>query len=65
MKEQCVEEVEDASKDEEEDEMLGEDIAKLRDKLAQIDEAKKGVRAPKYAKKAKGSKGSGDDNNET
>ena len=36
-------------------EMLGEDIAKLRDKLAQIDEAKKGVRAPKYVKKAKGS----------
>jgi len=35
-------------------EMLGEDIAKLRDRLAQIDEAKKGVRAPKYTKKAKG-----------
>ena len=42
-------------------EMLGEDIAKLRDKLKTIEEAKKGVRAPKYAKKAKGSKGSGDD----
>ena len=41
-------------------EMLGEDIAKLRDKLAQIDEAKKGVRAPKYAKKAKGAKGADD-----
>ena len=38
-------------------EMLGEDIAKLRDRLAQIDEAKKGVRAPKYVKKAKGGKG--------
>jgi len=41
-------------------EMLGEDIAKLRNKLAQIDEAKKGVRAPKYAKKAKGAKGADD-----
>ena len=40
-------------------EMLGEDIKKLKDRLAQIDEAKKGVRAPKYTKKAKGS--SGDD----
>lgn len=41
-------------------EMLGEDIKKLRDKLAQIDEAKKGVRAPKYVKKAKGSSGAAD-----
>ena len=41
-------------------EMLGEDIAKLRDKLAKIEEAKKGVRAPKYTKKAKGS-AKGDD----
>ena len=38
-------------------EMLGEDIKKLKDKLQQLDEAKKGVRAPKYMKKAKGSKG--------
>jgi hypothetical protein len=37
-------------------EMLGEDIAKLRDKLAQLDEAKKGVRAPKFTKKAAGAK---------
>lgn len=38
-------------------EMLGEDIKKLRDKLDALDalsEAKKGVRAPKYTKKAKG-----------
>jgi len=42
-------------------EMLGEDIKKLRDKLAQIDEAKKGVRAPKYTKKAKGSGGADKD----
>ena len=35
-------------------EMLGEDIAKLRDKLAQLDEAKKGVKAPKYKIHAKG-----------
>jgi hypothetical protein len=41
-------------------EMLGEDIKKLKDRLAQIDEAKKGVRAPKYAKKAKGSSGADD-----
>lgn len=41
-------------------EMLGEDIAKLRDKLAQLDEAKKGVRAPKYTTKAKGAKASKD-----
>lgn len=41
-------------------EMLGEDIGKLRDKLKTLEEAKKGVRAPKYAKKAKGSKGADD-----
>lgn len=35
-------------------EMLGEDIKKLRDKLDALEEAKKGVRAPKYAKKATG-----------
>jgi hypothetical protein len=38
-------------------EMLGEDIKKLRDKMDQLSEAKKGVRAPKYTKKSKGSKG--------
>lgn len=41
-------------------EMLGEDIKKLRDKLQQLDEAKKGVRAPKYTTKAKGSKSAKD-----
>lgn len=41
-------------------EMLGEDIKKLRDKLQQIEEAKKGVRAPKYAKKPQGAKASKD-----
>lgn len=35
-------------------EMLGEDIAKLRNKMVELSEAKKGVRAPKYTKKAKG-----------
>jgi len=35
-------------------EMLGEDIAKLRDKLTQLDEAKKGVRAPKHKIHAQG-----------
>jgi len=35
-------------------EMLGEDLKKLRDKIDAIEEAKKGVRAPKYTKKAKG-----------
>ena len=38
-------------------EMLGEDIKKLKDKLDALDalsEAKKGVRAPKYTKKTKG-----------
>ena len=38
-------------------EMLGEDIKKLRDKLDSLEEAKKGVRAPKHTKKAKGSDG--------
>jgi hypothetical protein len=37
-------------------EMLGEDIKKLRDKMDQLSEAKKGVKAPKYTKKAAGSK---------
>lgn len=36
-------------------EMLGEDLKKLRDKIDALEEAKKGVRAPKYTKKAKGS----------
>jgi len=35
-------------------EMLGEDLKKLRDKIDALEEAKKGVRAPKYTKKAKG-----------
>lgn len=35
-------------------EMLGEDIKKLKDKMIELSEAKKGVRAPKYTKKAKG-----------
>lgn len=35
-------------------EMLGEDIKKLKDKLAQLDEAKKGVRAPKHKIHAQG-----------
>lgn len=39
-------------------EMLGEDIKKLRDKMDQLSEAKKGVRDVKHTKKAKGS---GDD----
>jgi len=37
-------------------EMLGEDIKKLRDKIDQLSEAKKGVKAPKYTAKAKGAK---------
>jgi hypothetical protein len=37
-------------------EMLGEDIKKLRDKMTELSEAKKGVRAPKYTKKAAGAK---------
>ena len=37
-------------------EMLGEDIKKLRDKMTELSEAKKGVRAPKYTKKAAGTK---------
>ena len=35
-------------------EMLGEDIKKLRDKMTELSEAKKGVKAPKFVKKAKG-----------
>ena len=35
-------------------EMLGEDIKKLKDKMVELSEAKKGVKAPKYTKKAKG-----------
>jgi hypothetical protein len=41
-------------------EMLGEDIKKLRDKLDSLEEAKKGVRAPKHTKKAKGADQTGD-----
>jgi len=41
-------------------EMLGEDIKKLRDKMDELSEAKKGVRAPKYTKKAKGTDQTGD-----
>jgi hypothetical protein len=37
-------------------EMLGEDIKKLRDKMTELSEAKKGIRAPKYTKKAAGAK---------
>lgn len=37
-------------------EMLGEDIKKLKDKMVELSEAKKGVRAPKYTKKAAGAK---------
>ena len=37
-------------------EMLGENIAKLRDKMDELNEAKKGVRDIKHVKKAKGSK---------
>jgi hypothetical protein len=37
-------------------EMLGEDIKKLKDKMVELSEAKKGVMAPKYTKKASGSK---------
>jgi len=37
-------------------EMLGEDIKKLKDKMVELSEAKKGVKAPKYTAKAKGSK---------
>jgi hypothetical protein len=38
-------------------EMLGEDIKQLRDKMVELSEAKKGVLAPKFVKKSKGSKG--------
>jgi hypothetical protein len=37
-------------------EMLGEDIKKLKDKMVELSEAKKGVRAPKFTKKAKSTK---------
>ena len=37
-------------------EMLGENIAKLRDKMDELNEAKKGVRDIKHVKKAKGTK---------
>jgi hypothetical protein len=37
-------------------EMLGEDIKKLRDKMVELSEGKKGVKAPKYTKKAAGAK---------
>ena len=42
-------------------EMLGENIKKLRDKMDELSEAKKGTRPPKTKIAAKGSKGSGDD----
>ena len=42
-------------------EMLGEDIKKLRDKMDQLSEAKKGTRPPKTKITAKGAKASGDD----
>jgi hypothetical protein len=35
-------------------EMLGEDIKKLKDKMVELSEAKKGVMAPKHTSKAKG-----------
>ena len=35
-------------------EMLGEDIKKLKDKMVELSEAKKGVKAPKHTSKAKG-----------
>ena len=38
-------------------EMLGEDLKKLRDKIDALQEAKKGVRAMKHTKKAKGAEG--------
>jgi hypothetical protein len=38
-------------------EMLGEDIKKLRDKMAELSEAKKGVKPPKYKIHAKGTAG--------
>lgn len=41
-------------------EMLGEDIKKLRDKIDQLSEAKKGVRDVKHTKKAKGTDQTGD-----
>lgn len=41
-------------------EMLGEDIKKLKDKMVELSEAKKGVKAPKYTKKAHGSKAAKD-----
>lgn len=41
-------------------EMLGEDIKKLRDKMQELSEAKKGVRAPKYTKKTQGAKAAKD-----
>ena len=37
-------------------EMLGEQMKQLRDKMSQLSEAKKGVRAPKFTKKAAGAK---------
>ncbi len=41
-------------------EMLGEDIKKLKDKMVELSEAKKGVRAPKFTKKAQGTKAAQD-----
>lgn len=40
-------------------EMIGEDIKKLRDKMTELSEAKKGVLAPKFKKHPKGAKGTG------
>jgi hypothetical protein len=45
-------------------EMLGEDIKKLRDKMTELSEAKKGVKAPKYTKKAKGTMADDDYDND-
>ena len=44
--------------------MLGEDIKKLRDKMTELSEAKKGVKAPKYTKKAKGTMADDDYDND-
>jgi len=41
-------------------EMLGEDIKKLRDKMVELSEGKKGVRDTKHTKKAKGTDQTGD-----
>lgn len=43
-------------------EMLGEDIKKLKDKMLELSEGKKGVKVAKHPRPAKGSTGSGDGN---